>query len=123
MADYLQEIKSLVKLRIRSRTMATLKNVAYEAAADVVVRSDDKIREAMKDKGITEEDAIRQYITAMKDAAVDVYFKEKGAELVDKVPGIIASEAGQIGGELTHLLKEASTEAMKEIVAELSAGK
>jgi hypothetical protein len=117
---YLQQMKSLLKIRIRTNTLTALRNMVYEEAVKTIDSSNESILEALKSKGITDETTIRQFIDAMPAAIAETYMKQHGKELMNRIPDIIVTEATKIGTEMAQLVSEAAGEATREAMEDIA---
>jgi hypothetical protein len=116
----LQQMKNLLKIRIRLNTLTTLRNMVYEEAVKTIDSSNDSILQALRSKGITDETSIKQFLDAMPAAIADTYMRQHGKELMARIPDIIVSEATKIGTEMAQLVSDAAGEATRETMEELA---
>jgi hypothetical protein len=117
---YSQQMKSLLKIRIRTNTLTALRNRVYEEAVKTIDSSNESILEALKTKGITDETSVRQFLDAMPSAIADTYMRQHGKELMARIPDMIVAEAAKIGAEMAKLVSEAAGEATREAMEDIA---
>jgi hypothetical protein len=120
---YLQEITKLMSLRLKERTLATLRETVEGSAREKIEQSRKEVIRELKKQGISDETAIQ---AALKDISATVtaeFMKTEGTVLLSKVPQIIQSEGIKLGEELAQAVKEATAHAAAEVTRELTVRK
>jgi hypothetical protein len=116
----LQQMKNLLKIRIRTNTLTTLRNMVYQEAVKTIDTSNHCILKALETKGITDETSIKQFLDAMPVFIADAYVTQHRKELMSRIPDIIVSEATKIGSEMAQLVSDAARDAIREAMEDMA---
>lgn len=114
---------SLVKRRINSRVMTTLRQMVLEETGKRIRGNPDvenSIRISLKNEGIIDDFKINKILSDIEVIIADEILKQKGTEFLALIPKLVAAETQKIAEEMADALKEVGVEAGNELVAELS---